>query len=53
LLSLIAHGDILESARDFATEVVERDPTLAQHPALASMVSAALDSDRIEYLEKS
>ncbi|PBC40465.1 ATP-dependent DNA helicase RecG [Rhodococcus sp. ACPA4] len=53
LLSLIAHGDILESARDFATGVVERDPTLAQHPALASMVSAALDSDRIEYLEKS
>lgn len=53
LLSLIAHGDILESARDFATGVVEQDPTLIRHPALASMVSAALDSDRIEYLEKS
>lgn len=53
LLSLIAHGDILESAREFASGVVERDPKLESHPALASMVSAALDSDRIEYLEKS
>ncbi|OYD69384.1 ATP-dependent DNA helicase RecG [Rhodococcus sp. OK302] len=53
LLSLIAHGDILESAREFASGIIERDPTLDAHPALASMVTAALDSDRIEYLEKS
>jgi len=53
LLSLMAHGDILESAREFAQGIVDSDPSLDGHPALASMVTAALDSDRIEYLEKS
>jgi ATP-dependent DNA helicase RecG len=53
LLSLMAHGDILESAREFAQGIVDSDPSLEDHPALASMVTAALDSDRIEYLEKS
>ena len=53
LLSLMAHGDILESAREFAQGIVDSDPSLEGHPALASMVTAALDSDRIEYLEKS
>jgi ATP-dependent DNA helicase RecG len=53
LLSLMAHGDILESAREFSQGIVDSDPSLEDHPALASMVTAALDSDRIEYLEKS
>ncbi|MFC9787966.1 ATP-dependent DNA helicase RecG [Rhodococcus sp. NPDC127528] len=53
LLSLLDHEDVIESAREFAQHVVAADPDLTEHPGLASMVTAALDADRIEYLEKS
>ncbi|MFE3291100.1 ATP-dependent DNA helicase RecG [Rhodococcus sp. NPDC059234] len=53
LLSLLDHEDVIESARAFAQRVVAADPELTEHPGLASMVTAALDADRIEFLEKS
>ncbi|MFC4602291.1 ATP-dependent DNA helicase RecG [Rhodococcus kronopolitis] len=53
LLSLLDHEDVIESARVFAQAVVTVDPELTAHPGLASMVTAALASDRIEFLDKS
>ncbi|TQF67146.1 ATP-dependent DNA helicase RecG [Rhodococcus spelaei] len=53
LLSLLDHEDVIASAREFAQQVVAADPDLTEHPGLASMVTAALDADRIEFLEKS
>lgn len=53
LLSLLDHEDVIESARGFARRVVSRDPDLAAHPGLASMVTAALDAEGVKYLDKS
>ena len=52
LLSLLAHEDVIAAAAEYADRVVSADPNLSAHPGLAGMVSAALDTDRIEYLEK-
>lgn len=53
LLSLLDHEDVIVAAREFARAVIDADPELSEHPGLASMVTAALDADRIEFLEKS
>lgn len=53
LLSLLDHEDVIEAAREFAQKVVTADPELTAHPGLASMVTAALATDKIEFLEKS
>ncbi|ORL80328.1 ATP-dependent DNA helicase RecG [Prescottella equi] len=53
LLSLLEHEDVIASAQEFARGVVDDDPDLSRHPGLAAMVAAALDSERIEFLEKS
>lgn len=53
LLSLLGHEDVIAAAADFATRVVADDPALADHPGLAAMVGAALDSDKIDFLAKS
>ncbi|QBJ95136.1 ATP-dependent DNA helicase RecG [Rhodococcus sp. ABRD24] len=53
LLSLLDHEDVIEAAQDFARAVTESDPNLAEHPGLAAMVAAALNSEKIEFLEKS
>lgn len=52
LLSLLADEDVIAAAADYARRVVAADPNLGEHPGLAAMVSAALDSARIDYLEK-
>ncbi|TSE01047.1 ATP-dependent DNA helicase RecG [Skermania sp. ID1734] len=52
LLSLLEHVDIIVAAKDYAEEVVSADPQLARHRGLASMVRAALDQERVEYLSK-
>ena len=46
-------GDVIEAARDFSRTVTEKDPGLEHHPGLASMVRAALDAERVAYLDKS
>ncbi|MFI5779195.1 ATP-dependent DNA helicase RecG [Nocardia sp. NPDC051570] len=53
LLSLLDDLEVITAAQQLAREVVEADPGLAKHPRLASMMHAAVDSERIEYLAKS
>ncbi|SED20069.1 ATP-dependent DNA helicase RecG [Rhodococcus pyridinivorans] len=53
LLSLVDDADVIEAARDFSRTVTEKDPGLEHHPGLASMVRAALDAERVAYLDKS
>ena len=43
---------IIEEAREDASAVVERDPTLADHPDLAARVAARLDEEQAAYLER-
>ncbi|MEO6880517.1 MAG: ATP-dependent DNA helicase RecG [Mycobacteriaceae bacterium] len=51
-LSLLRDGDVIESARRAAGEVIATDPTLTRHPGLAAMVSSALDPGKVDYLQK-
>ncbi|WP_233514011.1 septum formation family protein, partial [Micromonospora craterilacus] len=44
--------DLIRDARAEAITLVEEDPELARHPALAASVAALVDADRAEYLEK-
>ncbi|WP_330249438.1 ATP-dependent DNA helicase RecG [Nocardia sp. NBC_00565] len=53
LLSLLDDLEVITAAQELARQVVESDPGLHQHPGLASMMHAAVDSERIEYLAKS
>lgn len=53
LLSLLDHEEVIETAREFAQRVVTGDPDLSAHPGLASMVAAGLDTERLDYLDKS
>ena len=43
---------IIAEAREDATEVVDLDPTLADHPDLAARVAARLDEEQAAYLER-
>lgn len=52
LLSLLRDADLIRDARAEAIDLVEQDPELARHPALAASVAALVDADRAEYLEK-
>ncbi|MFI0353971.1 ATP-dependent DNA helicase RecG [Actinomadura sp. 9N407] len=52
LLTLQKDEDVILKARDEATLLVEADPDLAEHPALAAELAALLDEDRTDYLEK-
>jgi ATP-dependent DNA helicase RecG len=52
LLSLRRDADLIRDARAEAIELVDQDPELARHPALAASVAALVDSERAEYLEK-
>ena len=53
MLSVLRDEDIIDEARDEATALVARDPELLEVPALARAVSALLDEEQAEYLEKS
>ena len=52
LLSLLRDTDLIRDARAEAITLVEDDPELARHPALATSVAALVDEERAEYLEK-
>jgi ATP-dependent DNA helicase RecG len=52
LLSLLRDAELIGEARLAAIEMVEQDPELAEHPALAAAVAQLVDADRAEYLEK-
>jgi ATP-dependent DNA helicase RecG len=52
LLSLLRDADMIADARRAAIELLQRDPELAEYPALAGAVAALVDQERAEYLEK-
>ncbi|HEY2949019.1 MAG TPA: ATP-dependent DNA helicase RecG [Micromonosporaceae bacterium] len=52
LLSLLKDADLIRDARAEAIALVEEDPELTGHPALAAMAAAMVDDERAEYLEK-
>jgi ATP-dependent DNA helicase RecG len=52
LLSLLRDSKLIADARAEADELVGDDPDLSRYPALAASVSALVDEERAEYLEK-
>jgi ATP-dependent DNA helicase RecG len=52
LLSVLADKDLIVAARREASELVDADPTLAAHPALAASIAAAIDEEQAEFLQK-
>jgi ATP-dependent DNA helicase RecG len=53
LLSLLRDEKLIAETREQAAALVEDDPTLSRHPALAALVDDLIDADQAEYLEKS
>ena len=52
LLSLIRDRDLITAARAEASDLVDADPDLADHPGLAAAVATLAESERSDYLEK-
>ncbi|HTC68598.1 MAG TPA: ATP-dependent DNA helicase RecG, partial [Acidothermaceae bacterium] len=52
LLSLVRDRDLIASAREEATAIVEADPELAAHPPLAGAVKRLIATEDAEFLEK-
>jgi ATP-dependent DNA helicase RecG len=52
LLQVRKDADVIRDARAEAITLVEADPELATHPALATAVAALVTEERGEYLEK-
>ena len=52
LLHLLEHEDVILAAREEAVGLVESDPFLDRHPALAQAVRDIVDAERAAYLEK-
>jgi ATP-dependent DNA helicase RecG len=52
LLRLLRDEDIIVAARQEATELVDRDPTLSSYDGLVAAVHELVDTDRADYLEK-
>jgi ATP-dependent DNA helicase RecG len=53
LLRLLHDSELIGLAREEATALIDEDPGLAEHPALAASIAAMLDPERAEYLDKS
>jgi ATP-dependent DNA helicase RecG len=51
-LSLLRDTETIGHARADAIEVVEKDPLLLTHPALAAMIADVIDEEGQEFLEK-
>ena len=51
-LSLLRDTETIGHARADAIEVVEKDPLLLTHPALAAMIAEVIDEEGQEFLEK-
>ena len=52
LLTLLSDETLIGQAREEATALVEADPELASHPALAAAIGSLLDEEQAEFLEK-
>jgi ATP-dependent DNA helicase RecG len=52
LLSLLRDRELIGEARGEAIELVSADPSLEGHPVLREAVTALVDEERAEYLEK-
>jgi ATP-dependent DNA helicase RecG len=52
LLSLLRDAELIGEARAEAAELIEEDPELQRHPALAATIARLVDEERAEYLEK-
>ncbi|MFT4011137.1 MAG: ATP-dependent DNA helicase RecG [Nocardioidaceae bacterium] len=52
LLSAVRDEAIISEARDIADEIVTTDPTLTDHPDLATAVAQLEDAQRADYLER-
>jgi ATP-dependent DNA helicase RecG len=52
MLSLVHDEELINEARIAAIELLDQDPELKHHPALAAAVAAIVDSERAEFLEK-
>jgi ATP-dependent DNA helicase RecG len=52
LLRLLRDEDLIGDARAEATDLVDTDPSLSGHPALAAAVRELADTEQAEYLEK-
>jgi ATP-dependent DNA helicase RecG len=53
LLRVVRDRDIIEQARKDAQALVEADPSLTGHPALADAIAEWVDPERAEFLERS
>ncbi|MGL4306426.1 MAG: ATP-dependent DNA helicase RecG [Mycobacteriaceae bacterium] len=53
LLSLLDDAEVIADAREFTSAIIKQDPTLQKYPGLATMVKNVLDSQHIDYLDKS
>jgi ATP-dependent DNA helicase RecG len=53
LVSILRDEEILEQARIAAVEIVQSDPELSAHPALARAVQSLIDNARAEFVKKS
>ncbi|NHU84609.1 ATP-dependent DNA helicase RecG [Kocuria sp. JC486] len=52
LLRALDDVAVIEEARTEATEILEADPDLENHPGLAAAIAASLDEDTEKYLER-
>ena len=52
LLSLVRDRDLIGTAREQATRIVDADPQLLQHPPLAAAVKRLVATEDAEFLEK-
>jgi ATP-dependent DNA helicase RecG len=52
LLRLLRDEDVIRAARDEAVALVDSDPDLDKHPALAQAVRDVVDAERAEFLQK-
>jgi len=52
LLTLLSDEALIGQAREEAAALVEADPELASHPALAAEIASLLDEEQAEFLEK-
>jgi ATP-dependent DNA helicase RecG len=53
LLSVLRDERVIADARAAAQQVIEADPLLEQHQALAAAVAQQAEAERADYLEKS
>lgn len=51
-LGVIDHEEIIVTAREDATRIVDEDPTLAGHPVLAAAIDSLVSDDKAAFLER-